>query len=93
MEKSSAVIEWHPNATGSIDTSNYGEPVSLDADFGNLHYKGASGSIPGGWFGAMMIAEHDDGYILVTITAPADDESINVTSPEFSAILASIETK
>ena len=93
MSKSSAVIEWHPNASGSLDTSNYAEPVSIDADFGNLHYKGISGSIPGGWFGAMMIAEHDDGYILVTITAPSDDTSIDVTSPEFSAILASVETK
>jgi len=41
----------------------------------------------------MMIAEHDDGYILVTVTAPSDDSSIDVTSPEFSAILASVETK
>lgn len=93
LRKASAVIEWHPDASGSIDTSNYGEPTSIDADFGELHYKGAAGSIPGGWFGAMMIAEHDDGYILVTITAPSDDSSIDVTSPEFNAILASVETK
>lgn len=93
LSKSSAVIEWHPNASGSIDTSNYGEPTDVYADFGDLHYKGASGSIPGGWFGLMMIAEHNDGYILVTVTAPSDDSSIDVTSPEFSAILASVETK
>ena len=92
FSKSSLLIEWHPNASGSIDTSNYSDVTDIELNFGDLVYKGQAGMIPGGWAAAMAIAEHGDGYILMSLTAPADDDSIQIPNADFQAVMASVKT-
>ena len=92
MGKASLVIEWHPGASGTIDTSNYSEPTDIEMNFGDLVYKGQTGMIPGGWAAMMVKADHEDGYILATVTSPADDDSIGVYNEDFQAVLASVTT-
>ena len=93
MNKASILIEWHPDASGSIDSSNMDDPIEIsDLKLGDHNYNGVYGIVPGDWYSYMFIDEQDDGYILVSLSIPPDDNTYMLDA-DVQAIIASVRVK
>lgn len=92
--KNSILMEWHPNASGSIDTSNYSDPKDINGlTLGDYTYNGTIGTIPGDWGAGMLMAEHDGGYFLANMYLRVGSLEISLDDADVQAILASIKAK
>ena len=93
MSKASIQIEWHDNASGSIDSSNMEDPVSFTGlKLGQHNYTGVSGTVPGNWTSYMMIDQQGEGYFLVTLSLP-EDSDVYMLDSDVQAIMASVDVK
>lgn len=91
LSNASVVAEWHEDATGKLDTSNMEEPIGISHfKLGDHDYNGAYGTVPGDWTSYMFIDEYEDGYLLVTLSLPADSD-VFLLDADVQAIMASVE--
>ena len=92
--KNSILMEWHPNASGSIDTSNYSDPKDITGlTLGDYTYNGTIGTIPGDWGAGMLMAEHSGGYFLANMYLRVGSLEISLDDADVQAILASVKVK
>ncbi len=90
----SVLIEWHPNAVGSISADNYSDITEIsNLTLGEYTYNGVTGTIPGDWGAGMLKADYKDGYILASVYLKVGDKVISLDDPDVQAILASVKIK
>lgn len=91
MSKTSILIEWHPGAKGSLDTSRMEDPVNISKlKLGDHNYNGASGTVPGDWTSYMFIDEYEDGYLYVDLSLPTDSD-VYLMDADVQFIMASAD--
>ena len=91
MSMPSILIEWHPDAKGSIDSSRMEEPVNISGlKLGEHKYYGAYGTVPGNWSSYMFIDDYEDGYLFVNLSMPSDSD-VYIMDADVQAIMASAE--
>ncbi len=87
----SLAFEYHPNATGSMDTGSSDDVVPYDLPLGDLEYHGTWRS-SAGWYYGMFMANYEDGYILASLTVP-DGMDCTPDDADVQAAMASVEIK